>query len=225
MTLKIVKDGWPWIIGPLIIAGLAGLACSYAQLPMVGYAFYALGILLALFMLYFHRNPDRVPPPDPKAIVAGADGVIRRVEKIHEDKFLKQETFRISIYLSPFNVHVNRTPMEGVIKHLSYTPGKHLLTYSNASSEYNEHSSVLIEGNEIQCLVCQIVGPIVRRVVYWLDLNQEVSKGELFGMMKFGSRLDIYVPADRVDICVEPGDTVQAGLTVVARIKSKGEPA
>ena len=86
MTLKIVKDGWPWIIGPLIIAGIAGAACSYAQLPVTAYCCYTVGGLLALFMLYFHRNPDRVPPPDTNAIVAGADGVIRRVEKIHEEK-------------------------------------------------------------------------------------------------------------------------------------------
>ncbi|NCC51722.1 MAG: phosphatidylserine decarboxylase family protein, partial [Spartobacteria bacterium] len=121
--------------------------------------------------------------------------------------------------------HVNRTPIAGFVKHLSYTPGKHLLTYLNAASEYNEHSSVLIEGERINCLVHQIVGPIVRRVVYWLEPEQEVAKGELFGMMKFGSRLDIYLPADRVDVCIKPGDPVQAGLTIVARIKPQGDGA
>jgi len=126
---------------------------------------------------------------------------------------------RISIFLSPFDVHVNRTPLAGTVTALAYTPGKHQLTYLNAASEWNEHSAILIEGRGTRCLVKQIVGPIVRRVVYWLELQQRLAPGERIGMMKFGSRLDMYFPAAEVDALVQPGDRVRAGVTAVARLR------
>ena len=111
--------------------------------------------------------------------------------------------------------------MAGQVTALQYTPGRHLLTIDNAASEVNEHSSILIKGKETQCLVRQIVGPIVRRVVYWLSLDQEIGAGERIGMMKFGSRLDIYFPASDVDVRVKKGERVQAGLSVIACLKKE----
>ena len=112
--------------------------------------------------------------------------------------------------------------MGGTVSALSYTPGKHLLTISNASSEHNEHSSILIDGPRTRCLVRQIVGPIVRRVVYWLQMNQPIQRGERIGMMKFGSRLDMYFPKTDVQVLVKKGDKVVAGVTPIAKIV-KGE--
>ena len=132
------------------------------------------------------------------------------------------DTVRVSIFLSPFDVHVNRSPMAGQVKYLDYTPGRHILTVQNAASEYNEHSNILIEGRATRCLVKQIVGPIVRRVVYWLSLGQSVGKGDVIGMMKFGSRLDMYFLGSDVQVVVKKGDRVRAGETVVAVLK-KGE--
>ncbi len=114
--------------------------------------------------------------------------------------------------------------MGGTVKDLAYTPGRHLLTLQNAASEYNEHSSILVEGLRTRCLVKQIVGPIVRRVVYWLTLEQSLEKGERIGMMKFGSRLDMYFPKSDVRVVVKKGDRVQAGLTVVAMIEKDQKP-
>ncbi len=176
-------------------------------------------LFVSLFMLYFHRDPTRNPPQDPTLILAGADGVIRRVEYMPEPEHIGGDAVRISIYLNPFNVHTNRMPIGGTVKKLGYTPGKHLLTIRNAASEHNEHSNIFIENERTRCLLRQIVGPIVRRVVYWLNEGQTVRPGDVFGMMKFGSRLDTYLPAHQVEVCVKPGDKVVAGLTVVAKLK------
>jgi len=220
--MKIVKDGWPLIIGPLVVAGAAGV-CLAVFGPSAVVAGVAAGFgVIAAFMLYFFRDPERQAPADPSALVAGADGLIRQVDVIPEQRHLKCDTVRISIFLSPFDVHVNRIPMAGTVKHLSYTPGRHLLTIQNASSERNEHSSILVEGQGTRCLVKQIVGPIVRRVVYWLNMDQVLAKGDRIGMMKFGSRLDMYFPAVDVQVVVKKGDRVRAGETVVALLKKGG---
>jgi phosphatidylserine decarboxylase len=175
-----------------------------------------LGIMVSAFMLYFFRDPERVSPEGEGVIVSGADGVVRAVEELPEHQFLKADCVRVSVFLSPMNVHVNRAPIAGTVTKLAYTPGKHLLTIQNASSEYNEHSSILIEGQGTRCLVKQIVGPVVRRVVYWLHEGQELIKGERIGIMKFGSRMDMYFPAAEVAVRVKKGDPVRAGITIVA---------
>ena len=224
MAFKIVKDGYSHVLGSIFIGGLVGVGLQQAGFKTAGIVFFALGVVSAAFMLYFFRDPERLPPTDDSLIVAGADGLIRAIEEIKESRHLNADTTRISIFLSPFNVHVNRSPMGGTVSSLSYTPGKHLLTISNASSEHNEHSSILIDGPRTRCLVRQIVGPIVRRVVYWLQMNQPIQRGERIGMMKFGSRLDMYFPKTDVQILVKKGDKVVAGVTPIARI-IKGEPS
>jgi phosphatidylserine decarboxylase len=216
MGLRIVKDGWPLIIGSLVIGLGAGIACHALGWGGAARTFSIVGVVGCLFMLYFFRDPERQVPADPAALVAGADGLIRAVETVREERFLKTDAVRISIFLSPFDVHVNRAPMGGTVTHLSYTPGRHILTVQNAASEYNEHSSILVENPSSRCLVKQIVGPIVRRVVYWLSLNQSLEKGGRIGMMKFGSRLDMYFQAADVRVVVKKGQRVRAGETVVA---------
>jgi phosphatidylserine decarboxylase len=220
--MPIVKDGWSLIVGLLVGPLLVAAACAAVGWNNAAIGFLIAGVVLSAFMVYFFRNPERTAPADPNALVAGADGLVRAVEVVREDKHLKAETVRISIFLSPFDVHVNRSPMAGQVKFLDYTPGKHILTIQNAASEYNEHSNILIEGATSRCLVKQIVGPIVRRVVYWLTLGQSVGRGDVIGMMKFGSRLDMYFLGSDVQVVVKKGDRVRAGETVVAILK-KGE--
>ncbi len=222
MRIPMAKDGWPWIIVPLLIGAVLCWAATALAGPGRMWMCVAGGFALAisLYMLYFHRDPTRHPPQDPQLVLAGADGVIRRVEHMPEPEYIGGEAVRISIYLNPLNVHTNRMPIAGTIKKLGYTPGKHLLTILNSASEHNEHSTILVENERTRCLMRQIVGPIVRRVVYWLKEGQTVGAGEVFGMMKFGSRLDTYLPVGEVaEVCVKPGDKVTAGLTVVARLK------
>ena len=184
------------------------------------------GIILlligTLFLLYFFRDPERTPPPDPSGILAGADGRVMSVTRHNENTYLQTDSIRISIFLNLFNVHVNRSPMTGNAKFLGYFPGKKFFAFQEKSSEYNQNNKILIEGTQTRCLVVQIVGPFVRRVVYWLDHETSVlvKAGDRIGMMKFGSRMDIYLPASDVDVVVTPGNKVRAGETVIARITS-----
>lgn len=223
MGVRIVRDGWPLITGSLLFGAVVGFACQAMGWAGAGKAFYGFGVVACLFLVYFFRDPEREAPADPAALVAGADGLVRAVETMREDRFLKTNAVRISIFLSPFDVHVNRAPMGGMVTHLSYTPGRHLLTIQNAASELNEHSSILVEDAGSRCLVKQIVGPIVRRVVYWLTLNQPLEKGQRIGMMKFGSRLDMYFPESDVRVVVKKGQWVRAGETVVAVLTRAGQ--
>ncbi|MFH0880874.1 MAG: phosphatidylserine decarboxylase [Lentisphaerota bacterium] len=216
MKLNLVKDGLSPILGGLILFCMAGWFCRFMGWDKPAYAVCAVGTIYVLFMLYFFRDPDRVSTARSNEFVAGADGLIRAVEIVNEKQWLKTETVRISVFLNPFDVHVNRSPMGGKVTGLQYTPGLHVLTMNNRASDVNEHSSILIEGEKTRCLVKQIVGPIVRRVVYWLQLNQSIASGERIGMMKFGSRLDMYFPKDDVKVVVKKGDRVKAGITVVA---------
>ena len=217
--MRIVKDGWILIIG-LLLAGLVpGAAFHYFGKLQAAWTLYAVGGVLCAFMVYFFRDPERTAKGDDSLIVAGADGLVRNVEVLREEKYLQADAIRISIFLSPFNVHVNRTPMGGTVKKLAYEPGAHLGTYLNSASEHNEHSSILVEGNGTRVLVKQIVGPLVRRVVYWLVEEQKLVRGERIGMMKFGSRLDTYFVKADVDVLVKKGDRVRAGETVIAQLR------
>lgn len=216
--LRIARGGWSHI-GVGVALGLAGAVAYYYGFTITGWIVGLIGLVVIGFMVYFFRDPDRVTSTDPKAIMSGADGWIRLVENMPEDKYLGTQTVRISTFLTPFDVHVNRSPMPGVVKTLAYSPGAHLLTIRNAASEHNEHSSILIHGQATRCLVKQIVGPIVRRVIYWLHEGQQLASGERIGIMKFGSRLDLYLPEADVEVLVKRGDRVFAGKTVVARVK------
>jgi phosphatidylserine decarboxylase len=185
-----------------------------------------LAMVLACYFLYFFRDPQRTPPSDPLSIVAGADGRIAQVVEMPETKYLKTDTIRISIFLSLIDVHVNRAPLSGRARFLGYFPGKRLFTFQEKSSEVNQHNAILIEGAGTRCLVKQIVGPVARRVVYWPDHDKEVyiEKGARIGMMKFGSRLDMYLPAADVTVVAKVGDKVTAGETVVATLREVKAP-
>ena len=219
--MKIAKGGWSHIAIPLFLFGLLGYGAQAGLgAPVLAGVLYATGAVLVGFMVYFFRDPERPVTVGPQEILAGADGWVRRVETVNEPNFLKTETVRICTFLTPFDVHVNRAPIGGAVKALAYTPGRHFLTIRQEASDYNEHSSILIEGENTRCLVKQIVGPLVRRVVYWLQEGQSLAKGDRIGIMKFGSRMDVYFPATDVEVLVKKGDRVFAGRTVLARLKS-----
>jgi len=217
MHFPIANEVWPFFFGVLIFFLAVGAVARLLKWKKTGTTCYLLGIIGACFMLFFFRDPQRTPPADPAAIVAGADGTIMAVKEMPENEFLNAEAVRLSIFLSLLDVHVNRAPIGGKVEFLKYYPGKRYFTFQEKSSLYNQHSSILIGNDRTHCLVNQIVGPVARRVVYWLKLGQEVKTGEKIGMMKFGSRLDMYLPKADVEVLVKPGDKVRAGLTVVAK--------
>lgn len=180
-------------------------------------------IVGSAYMLVFFRDPHRTPPAGDGLIVAGADGVVARIMPVSETRFLNEKCIRISIFLSLVDVHVNRAPIAGRSTFLGYFPGKRLFTFDDKSSEENQHNAIKIVNDRTRCLVYQIVGPIARRVVYWPDHDStvNVALGEPIGMMKFGSRLDMYFPIGEVEVLAKEGDRVRAGETVVARVVNK----
>lgn len=225
------------IVGVLVTLGCKGLSLSGMKAMIVGSVVF---LALAFYMLYFFRDPERTAPSDPDAVVSGADGVIAKIVTLSPTDFLRcakfsgmqdsgrfgtGEVVRISTFLSLFDVHVNRTPIAGTSRFLGYFPGKHIFTFKEKSSDYNQHNSILIENERTVCLFNQIVGPVARRVIYWPDHNKAVpvKMGDPIGMMKFGSRLDLYFPKADVTILTREGDVIRAGETVIARLKGKGK--
>jgi len=221
----------------IVIALLCGLGHrSWFAAALVGAVPAA---VLSAYFLYFFRDPPRTPPSDATAIVAGAEGTVARITELDHAAFLKAASFsglneqqaerfltsptitRISIFLSLFDVHVNRAPLSGTVEFLGYFPGSHVFTFKEKSSDVNQHNSILFHSEHTVCLVNQIVGPIARRVVYWPDPNRpvDIQAGDRIGMMKFGSRLDMYVPTRDIDITVAEGDRVRAGESMVARLR------
>lgn len=217
----------PFILASLAAGGVLALLCRAFRVSWSSSAI--AGSLLALvacgYMCWFFRDPERVSPADRDLVVAAADGVVAQIRNMREDKYLKADCVRVSIFLSLFDVHVNRAPIAGTSTFLGYFPGKRLFTFDDKSSEVNQHNSILIEGESTRCLVKQIVGPVARRVVYWPDPDRPVplAKGERIGMMKFGSRLDMYFPADEVTVTAKVGERVAAGVSVIARVNPRQE--
>ena len=169
MNIPVTQEVIPFFIGVLAVFGLIGLVFRLFKWRKTAVVCYLLAVVSACYMLYFFRDPDRKAPEDPTAIVAGADGIVTSVKDIHESTFLNTETVRISIFLSLLDVHVNRAPLSGESTFMGHYPGKHFFTFQEKSSEYNQHNSIVITGKKTRCLIKQIVGPVARRVVYWLD--------------------------------------------------------
>lgn len=173
--------------------------------------------ILFLFILYFFRNPERDISMDELMLVSPADGVVMDVERVFEDQFLERESIRVRIFLSIFNVHVNRSPMAGEVVFRAYRRGQMIPAFKNRASELNEKNYVGIQNNHLQILVTQVTGFIARRIVCWVNKGDKVVQGERYGMIKFGSCSEIFVPTN-VAIMVSPGDKVRGGVSVIGRV-------
>jgi phosphatidylserine decarboxylase len=204
-------ESWLWR-GPVLALAIGGLA----------------------FTLYFFRDPERTPPPDARAhgLVAPADGRVVEIVEEEEPLYLEGPAQRISIFLSPLDVHVNRVPARGVIEYARYRPGDYLVAWHPKASEKNERSEFgLRHPSGTKILFKQIAGAVARRIEYDLVEGDTVETGQRFGIVKFGSRMDLLVPPS-VELHVETGQTVRAGTTVLGRIpepdsaaSSSGDPA
>lgn len=210
--------------GYLIIGGAVVLAAVLFWIgallpPLWGVFFYTLGALALLFTLYFFRDPKRTPPPEAAAgnvLLAPADGrVVVVAQDVHEPLYLKGPAQQVSIFLSPLNVHVNRAPADGVIEYDNYVPGDYLVAWHEKASELNERSQLgLRHPSGTKVLFKQIAGAVARRIVYHIRVGDRVKAGERFGIVKFGSRMDILVPP-HVRLNVSIGDRVVAGETII----------
>lgn len=183
------------------------------------YIFLLLGLLLFFFTIWFFRDPERNIPEEAKnnsaVILSPADGKVVEICEEFEKNYLKENSLRISIFLSPLDVHVNRCPVSGRVEFFSYTPGDYLVAYHPKSSELNEQTSIGVKTEYGKLLFKQIVGILARRLVCEIKEGDEIQIGERFGMMKFGSRMDINVPLS-TKINIKVGDRVKAGETILA---------
>ena len=208
----------------LIMLGIAVvmlISGYFVENKFLTYILIGLGLLLTLFTLWFFRDPDRTIPEeaiaDESLIVAPADGKIVQMETEQEIHFIKGEAKRISIFLSPIDVHVNRTPVTGIVEFYEYVPGDYLVAYHPKSSEKNEHSRIGVKNKYGKVFYKQIVGLLARRIVCEVKVGDELTVGDKIGMMKFGSRMDIAMEPD-TEILVKLGDVVVAGETIIAKL-------
>jgi phosphatidylserine decarboxylase len=210
MRIPIAKDGYMFIT-PLLVFTWGVSALSW---------FWAAGFFggLLLFVTWFFRDPERVIPEDPNAIVSPGDG--RIVEIVPEkDPLLEKDGYtRISVFLNVFNVHVNRVPIAGKIQAYRYNKGKFLNASSHKASMDNEQSAILLNNGPVTILVKQIAGLIARRIVCWAKEGDEFQRGQRYGLIRFGSRMDVFVPKG-TEIKVAIGDIVSGGSSIIGYLK------
>ncbi len=202
-----IKDGYKFAAGPL----LAGAFAAGLHWNWLG----GVLIFLGLFVLFFFRNPKRTPPADPETIVSPADG---RIMEIVEESRDAKPGRRISVFLSIFDVHVNRSPVAGRITAIVYRKGKFYAAMRGRASAENEQNAFHIQSEHGEVVFTQIAGWVARRIVCWKAVGDSVMRGERVGMIRFGSRTDIWLP-EGVDILVRPGQHVAGGRSVLARWK------
>jgi phosphatidylserine decarboxylase len=194
----------------------AGIFVAGALLHSAGGAVLAgAAIIYLAFTLYFYRDPERTAPGDPDTILAPADGKVLLIREV-DHPLTGQPATLVSIFMSPFNVHVNRIPASGQVTHLRYCPGKYLMAFDHRSMNENERMEIGIDSGFGPIWFCQVSGFLARRIVCRLEQGNPVTAGNRFGMIKFGSRVDIVLPSS-VQLCLETGSKTLAGETVIAR--------
>jgi phosphatidylserine decarboxylase len=203
----IARQGLPFII-PL---GLLAVIFVISEMIWVASLFF----LLTAFVTWFFRNPARKPPDDVNVVVSPADGKVIRIENVTENDLIKGPSRKISIFMNVFNVHVNRMPHSGTVDAIQYRRGKFFSANLDKASSLNEKNSILIKTNSGKHILTeQIAGLIARRIECWIQVGMHVNKGDRFGLIRFGSRLDVFLPIDTV-ISVRIGDKVKAGETPI----------
>jgi phosphatidylserine decarboxylase len=220
-VFKFAPEGYPFILGSLLITVTVSLFLIGNWKPgNYGYAFFLLFLLFCLscgmtvFMAFFFRDPDRKIPGGEGIFVSPADGKVILIQEVTEGEYLKAPVKEISIFMSLFDVHVNRAPCNGTVRAINYSPGKFMVAYKEKASIENENVVMVLDGKEGRIFVRQVAGFIARRVVCRVKAGDVLIRGERYGMIRFGSRLDVYLPKD-TKIMVRLGDKVKAGETVI----------
>lgn len=203
-----------WIVcGGLAFVLLRFVSCIYISYPLCAILFFLMG-----FTVFFFRVPVRTVVPGDKVVTSVADGKVVVIEKVFEPEHLKKECIQVSVYMDFFNVHVNFWPVSGEVTYYKYHPGKYLLAFLPKASELNEHTSIGIRNEHGEILFKQLAGTFARRIVCYADPGKSETKGDQCGIIRFGSRIDMYLPLDS-DIKVKLGDCVEACETVIAELK------
>lgn len=211
MRLQTLREA-RWIFAVLLLAA----AVTVPFLPWLG----ILWALLIAYVFYFFRDPDRETPADPAAVVAAADGLVVGIEEMMEPEVLKVPMKRVAIFLSVFDVHTNKAPIEGKVIHCEHYYGKFLDARHPDATRLNEYQTWAFANGQATVVVRQITGAIARRIVGWAKIGDTVKKGERFGMIRFGSRTEVYLPLES-EIVVKVGDRVKGGVSVIAKLGAK----
>jgi phosphatidylserine decarboxylase len=208
--IPVAAEGWPFIL-PLAAATALLFALGWKNTAWIGLA-------LTLFVLFFFRDPERSVPQGKGVVVSPADGKVIVVKDIFEPDYLKQDVKQISIFLSIFNVHVNRVPLGGTVETVKYHPGKFLAAWDDKASLDNEQTAMVLSDGRNKVLVKQIAGLIARRIVCYAKPGDPVKTGERYGLIRFGSRVDIFVPKD-INLMVAVGDRIKGSRDVIGVLK------
>ncbi len=207
--LKLAREGYPFIV----VFGLATIAIAFLiELPLA-----LPPLILTIFMIYFFRDPDRKVPEGKGRFISPADGKVILIKEVYETEYLDADMKEISIFMSPFDVHVNRSPCDGRVKIIKRTKGRFLAAFKDDASIENENIAMVLETEYGDILVRQVAGFVARRAVCRKDIGDILRRGERYGIIKFSSRLDVYLPKG-VDIKVKLNDNVKAGETVIGEI-------
>lgn len=213
--MYIHKEGFPTIAFTIILAMLV----IYFSFSLAPWLFYSIAVFLIVFVFFifsFFRNPKRsIPNPNTNSIYAPADGKVVVIEEVNEPEFLKTKVKQVSIFMSPLNVHVNRNPVSGTIEYEKYHKGKYLVAWHPKSSTENERHTTVYKTQHGRLLIRQIAGALARRIVNYTSTNESVIQGDDMGFIKFGSRVDLFLPLD-AKINVTLNQVVKGNKDIVA---------
>ena len=210
VRIPVAREGYPFI-------AFAAFACLIFAL--LGHDFTALStLLLTGFVLYFFRDPDRIAPDADDAVVSPADGKVILIEKIFDDRFVNEHVYKVSIFMSVFDVHVNRAPYSGRVEKIQYTPASFYAAHTDQGGLANEHCGVIFSTEKFRFAIVQVAGLVARRIVCWVEKGDTIERGRRFGLIRFGSRVDMYLPQN-MQIEVRSGQKVKAGETVIGYIQ------
>ncbi len=217
--MKFHKEGYPTLLLTLFLTcGVSWLAYCLAPAWLL-YLVLALSLFLLIIVLQFFRNPTRKNHPvDNSLVYTPADGKVVVIEKTFESEYLKTDCWMVSVFMSPLNVHINRNPISGIVEYLKYHPGKYLVAWHPKSSTENERYTTVYKSASNKILIRQIAGALARRIVNNLKAGQTVTQSQELGFIKFGSRVDIFLPLSAV-IKVEMNQVVRSPLDVIAELK------
>ena len=211
--IPIAQEGLPFI-----------LFCTFVTLicAVFGYTIAAfLGLVATFFVTWFFRDPFRILPADKNAVICPADGKVIAVKEMFDERFLQQEVVRISIFMNVFNVHVNRVPFAGTVERILFKPGKFYSADKHQAALHNEYCAMIVTTESQQRYAAvQIAGLIARRIVCWAEPGDRIEGGQRYGLIRFGSRVDLYLPKG-AEVIVREGRKVRAGETVLGRISLK----
>ncbi len=205
--IPVAREGYPFIVFIAFVTFIFALL-EYDLIALIS-------LFLTGFVCYFFRDPERISPDDEDVVVAPADGKVILVEKIFDDRFVNEHVYKISIFMSIFDVHVNRIPFAGEVEKIQYGPGSFYAANTDQGGLANEHCGVILTTKKnFRYAVVQIAGLLARRIVCWTEKGDTIERGKRFGMIRFGSRVDLYLPQN-IQLEVSSGQRVKAGETVI----------